>query len=133
MTLLNFTPQEIRALLLLLIALLVGSGITLYKRNHPQFAPELVMEKNDPTNVSLMQPTPLVNKEEAENQPGSFGQTAKINVNQATASELETVPGLGPALSQRIVEYRKVKGPFPKLDDLVKVRGIGSKNLEKIT
>ncbi|MFQ6003315.1 MAG: hypothetical protein ACE5KJ_06170, partial [Candidatus Zixiibacteriota bacterium] len=45
----NFTPQEIKALLFLLIALLVGSGITIYKRHHPNFAPELIFKEPPPT------------------------------------------------------------------------------------
>ncbi len=132
MSFLNFTPREIRALLFLLMALLVGSGITLYKRNHPQFAPELVMEKNDLAAFSGMHPTVPAKEEGTENKPNVPPKPIKINVNQAQISELERVPGLGPKLSQRIIEYRKVNGPFHKLEDLIKVRGIGPKNLEQI-
>ena len=132
MIFLNFTTQEIKALLLLLIALLVGSGITLYKKTHPQFAPELVLEKADLTPLGNLQttiPSPTRQIPQRSDHPLK---RVRVNINQATTSELETVPGLGPALSQRIVQYRKVKGPFLKLEDLVKVRGIGSNNLEKI-
>ena len=120
-------------LLLLLIALLVGSGIMLYKRTHPQFAPELLMETTGLTPVEKLQTTapPPAGKQipKGSDQPPS---RVRININQATTEELESVPGLGPKLSQRIVEYRNIHGPFRKLEDLVDVRGIGPKNLEKL-
>jgi comEA protein len=123
MQFLNFTPQEIRALIFLLTALLVGSGITFYKRTHPQFAPELVMEKSPPSSVSSLQTGDTLNEGEVKK---------KINLNQATSSELELLPGLGPKLSQRIVEYRRTNGEFQKLKDLMKVPGIGPKTWEQI-
>jgi competence ComEA-like helix-hairpin-helix protein len=56
-----------------------------------------------------------------------------IDLNQATAADLEAVPGLGPALAQRIVDYRNAHGPFKKLEDLEqKVLGIGPKKLADI-
>jgi len=56
----------------------------------------------------------------------------KINLNSATASELELLPGVGPALAGRIIEHRRTNGPFRSVTDLDKVRGIGPKMLEKL-
>ncbi len=56
----------------------------------------------------------------------------KLNVNTATATELEQLPRIGPVLAERIVEYRQEKGPFQKVEDLTKVKGIGEKTLERI-
>jgi len=50
-----------------------------------------------------------------------------INVNTAGAADLERLPGIGPALAARIVEYRKEIGRFSSLDQLLEVRGIGEK------
>ncbi len=50
----------------------------------------------------------------------------------ATEAELVTVPGIGKALAQRIVEFREKNGPFAKIDDLIKVRGIGEKSLQRL-
>jgi competence protein ComEA len=55
-----------------------------------------------------------------------------IDLNQATAEDLDAIPGLGPALAQRIVDYRKTHGPFKQLDDLGEVSGIGPQNLQKL-
>ena len=54
-----------------------------------------------------------------------------ININRATAKELDKLPGIGPVIAGRIVEYRKVNGFFQSIDDLKKVQGIGASTLEK--
>jgi len=55
-----------------------------------------------------------------------------VDINTASVEQLEEIPGLGPALAQRIVEFREKNGPFGSVDELLKVRGIGEKSLEKI-
>ncbi len=56
----------------------------------------------------------------------------KVDVNKASFEQLQEVPGIGSATAQRIVEWREQHGPFETLDDLLNVRGIGVKNLEKL-
>jgi competence protein ComEA len=53
-----------------------------------------------------------------------------IDPNRATATELEALPGIGPALAERIVHHRTTRGPFSRVDDLADVRGIGQATLE---
>src|ERR1700749_495520 len=55
-----------------------------------------------------------------------------INVNTASPSELEQVPGIGPATAEKILQARKSYGAFKSVDDLLAIRGIGSKRLEKM-
>ncbi len=55
----------------------------------------------------------------------------KVNINAASAEDLQTLPGIGPVLSSRIIEAR-AKGRFSSVDDLRKVKGIGPKTLEKL-
>jgi competence ComEA-like helix-hairpin-helix protein len=55
-----------------------------------------------------------------------------LDPNQATATDLEAIPGIGPVLAKRIVEFREEHGPFRKLENLLEVKGLGPKILEKI-
>ena len=52
-----------------------------------------------------------------------------MNINTATLDQLESLPGIGPALGQRIVDYRTQHGPFHSVQDLLNVSGIGDKRL----
>ncbi len=56
----------------------------------------------------------------------------KINLNTATQQELESLPRIGPATAKRILEYRTRYGPFRRIDDLMNVKGIGEKTLERL-
>ena len=55
-----------------------------------------------------------------------------LDLNQACASDLEAIPGIGPVLAERIIQYRDTHGPFTQVEELIKINGIGAKNLEKI-
>src|SRR4029077_17106013 len=55
-----------------------------------------------------------------------------VNINTATSSELETVPGIGPATAEKILQMRKSYGAFKSVDDLLAIRGLGPKRLEKM-
>lgn len=55
-----------------------------------------------------------------------------VNINTATASELDALPGIGPVLAQRIIEYRQANGDFRAPEELTKVKGIGQARLEEI-
>lgn len=58
--------------------------------------------------------------------------TGKLNVNTATAEELDTLPGVGPSTAGAIIAYREQHGPFQSVDDLLNVRGIGPAKLDAI-
>ena len=58
--------------------------------------------------------------------------TAPININTATASDFEALPGVGATTAARIVEYRQKNGPFKKIEELMNVRGLGEKNFLKL-
>lgn len=60
------------------------------------------------------------------------GVDGKVNINDAKQTELETLPGIGPSLAQRIIEYRENNGKFQKIEDLQNVKGIGDSKYSNI-
>lgn len=62
----------------------------------------------------------------------STGSDSLVRINSADASTLETLPGIGPAFAERIIEYRTANGPFASIEQLKEVKGIGDKLIEKI-
>jgi competence protein ComEA len=58
--------------------------------------------------------------------------TAIVNLNTASATDLEGLPGIGAKTAARILEYRQKNGPFKKVEELMNVRGVGEKNFLKL-
>lgn len=67
--------------------------------------------------------------------PSTSGNTIPgviININTATLADLDTLPGIGPAIAQRIIDYREANGPFTSIEGIMDVSGIGPATFEKI-
>lgn len=87
----------------------------------------------DKSGAPLTAPKPAAKK--AASKPSSIPKselTDIVNINTAGVSELCTLPGIGDVKAQAIIAFRQENGPFATIDDLVKVKGIGPKTLDKI-
>jgi competence protein ComEA len=63
---------------------------------------------------------------------GLPGNGAVLDLNAATAADLEALPGVGPVLARRVVDHRTQHGPFRRLDELLQVKGVGPRLLERL-
>lgn len=123
---LDLTPSERRGVLVLLLLAALGAGWDLtHLRAAP--APELGPEP------------PVARGSVAPGAPGSSGTgtapamlSGPLDLNRASASQLDALPGIGPVLAGRIVEQRAKQGAFHSVDELLAVRGIGPRLFERL-
>ncbi len=59
-------------------------------------------------------------------------QASRLDLNDATLSQLDGLPGIGPVIAKRIIQFREDNGPFKRIEDLMNVRGIGEKTFLKL-
>lgn len=64
--------------------------------------------------------------------PTASNAAAAVNINTATAEQLNALPGIGPKLAARIIEYRQKAGGFKRVEELMSVQGVGEKNFLKL-
>jgi comEA protein len=136
----GFSRNEVRAILLLISLLLIGSGITLYQRYRANQRVDIVsvIERSVRTQGTSLSAENEGTRtaESASREPSETEKrgpsSPKIDINTANAYELEGLPGIGPVLARRIIEYRDKHGRFQTLSELKKVNGIGDAKLEAI-
>ena len=68
----------------------------------------------------------------SEGTPASLSGDELVDINNASLDELDSLPGIGPTIAQRIIDYRDDNGPFARIEDIVNVPGIGSATFEEI-
>ena len=59
-------------------------------------------------------------------------QASRLDLNHATLSQLDGLPGIGPVIAGRMIQFREDNGPFKRIEDLMNVRGIGEKTFLKL-
>lgn len=112
-----------KAVTFLVILILAGSGFWGLRR----FAPTMFLGKPDLIAVP--------NEERPQNQATEtvISSTPELlNINTASAEELQTLPNIGVQMAKRIITYREQHGKFASVDALQEVKGIGVKTLEKL-
>ena len=101
-----------------LLGMLVGRGM------HKE--PVIIQEITTQATLATEETAPT------ESTSSGISSEGKININTASAALLDTLPGVGPVLAQRIVDYREAVAPFVQISDLTNVEGIGNATLLKL-
>lgn len=111
---------------LLLTAAFLCAAIILYNLF---FLPKIELVSVVQTDLNSVQQS---SAQEHKGNSGTFSAAERVNLNTATQEELDALPGIGPVLAQRIVEYRDANGPFTSPEDLKQISGIGDKIFENL-
>lgn len=130
----GLTPDEKKVIIFFIVALALGNAVLLYKKSHPAFVPELKYGGPELPKV-IEQPGsfPASPEATAKNQwPVKKKPAGKIDINRAGSRDLEKLPAIGPAMAKKIIDFRKESGDFRKVEDLMKIKGIGSKKFNKL-
>ena len=129
----GFTPVESRIAAGLAALVLVGTGMLLARqltRSTPQVYFETYTIPVAAQADSMARRSPNL---DGHTKPPPASQVGdRLNINAADYAELLRLPGIGPVLATRIIEYRDRNGPFLAVDSLIKVSGIGPKKLQAI-
>ena len=133
-----FTKREKHVILFLVCTLILGYGVKLYQGSHlyDDFKPVASIEKESFENKARLaydtSKRKGLNSSESSTENDSKLQTEIININTAKKQNLVKLPKIGTVTAERIIRFRDDYGPFKSFDDLLKVKGIGPKTLEKL-
>jgi len=82
--------------------------------------------------LAVLLGAPFLSAQQPPADAAKTGVQAVVNLNTATAAQLETLPGVGPKLAVRIIEHRQKNGAFKKVEELMNIKGIGEKAFLKL-
>ena len=131
---LAISRQQIIVIVILIVPLIVGLFITHWRKEKEVTSYEIGANSEDvllTTKVAEIESLWYDAERSAENK-SSFILAKKVDLNRASQDELTRLPGIGTALAQRIVAFREQKGRFSTVAELLQVKGIGKKKLEKL-
>jgi comEA protein len=126
--------QERRVLFLLVLLVAMAAAFRYWRYKKFAAESEAFLQKRDSLFYRYLNKADSLflatKKQVKEGKSGIF--TKKININKADEKELTKLPGIGPSLARRILDHRAVSGRFRSLEQLMEVKGIGSKKFGKI-
>ena len=130
--------RELWLLFLFLLALAVGSLVQQLRHGFPELAQRL--ESADQEEPPAPSPTPpqagdslgSVPSRPQKLSPSDPAVQSRIDLNRADVTDLQRLPGIGPAIAKRIIEAREQRGRFEAVEDLLTVPGIGTKKFDAI-
>ena len=128
----NLTRLEQQAIAFITCSLIIGGGVTLV-RSYQQDVPvreETVQQAVKPSSQHI--PIPGIASPDSDKTIVDDKPTSAIDINTATAVQLQMLPGIGPKLAERVVSYREQQGRFRTVEDLLEVKGIGPSVLSRI-
>jgi comEA protein len=135
----GFTRTEIHAIMVLTGTLVLGSAVKWFRTTEATVAPRFDYATHDSTFIALSTRAIEQQGDEPNVVPRRFTahrETApaigSIDLNKATKDELIRLPGIGPSYADRILDFRERLGRFGSADQLLQVKGIGKRRLEKI-
>ncbi|MBN2542799.1 helix-hairpin-helix domain-containing protein, partial [bacterium] len=137
------TKEEQRIILFILVFVLVGSTIMFLKYKRVIIAHELLTAQESEhspysevseVNDSIRTDSNTTDAQEPDHYKKRTGLPAniKININTASAEELDFLPRIGPSTAAKIIEYREEHGGFKTISDIQKVKGIGPSTFEQM-
>lgn len=124
---LSITRHE--ALAVLTLSVLFVAGLTVRHVQEQQVPP---LAADSLTAQPVTQTTGTSTEDHLSGGPSGPTADDPLDVNSASAEALQALDGIGPALSKRIVQYRSSQRPFQRIDELRRVRGIGTKTLQDL-
>ena len=136
--------QEQKILILLTLFVLVAFGFRYWRFMDYKAKSELYLQGRDSLFYELKEKADSIYNATVQNsiatrdkkvifsRKSSAKVVSKININKVSLSEIQKIPGIGPVLAARLIDHRNINGSFKSIDELLDVKGIGPKKLEKI-
>lgn len=137
----SFRPVDVRIIVVLSTIVLIGSVLTLLKRQRVISSLDLgIFVENNPYKHSYRtseftldnEPADSIRDVQKQSVSARVAEPERIDLNMAGFYDLQSLPGIGPVIAERIVAYRDSVGEFTAAEDLLKVSGIGPAKLKKL-
>lgn len=137
-----FTKRDQLIIIILIVVFIVSCGINIYKhlwsnnKKYTDYDQELIAFENK---INTVIQKDILLKKNNNIQTDNYKAIQKkkelslsLDINKATKEELEQLPYIGPVTAQRIVDYRTQVGRFKTVDELINVKGIGKKKINRV-